>query len=48
MRRLLALPALLVALAATAPAASAAEVIVQFEPAPGAAERRAIVRAAGG
>jgi serine protease AprX len=48
MRRLLALPVLLVALAATAPAASAAEVIVQFEAATGAAEQRAIVRAARG
>jgi serine protease AprX len=48
MRRLLILPAVLVALAGSAPAASAAEVIVQFEPGTGPAEQRALVRAAGG
>jgi serine protease AprX len=48
MRRLLAIPAALLALAAIAPAASAAEVIVQFEAGTGPAEQRALVRAAGG
>jgi serine protease AprX len=48
MRRLLAIPAALLALAATAPAASAAEAIVQFEAGTGPAEQRALVRAAGG
>lgn len=48
MRRLLSVPAALLALAATAPAASAAEAIVQFEAGTGPAEQRALVRAAGG
>jgi serine protease AprX len=48
MRRLLTIPAALLALAATAPAASAAEAIVQFESGTGPAEQRALVRAAGG
>jgi serine protease AprX len=48
MRRLLTIPAALLALAATAPAASAAEAIVQFDAGTGPAEQRALVRAAGG